>query len=304
MANSFEFSFHQKNNDLLDNNNNANYKIEKPGSYIIFKNELYPINNTKEISKKYIILTDLDDTLLGDDAAIKEFNKFWLQNYFFDENKILVYNTGRSIQLVLSLFLEGILCPHYIVASTGSELYYYDNRRDSYELDENWKEIIYDEWDPNLVFTEMNKFPYLESFHFATKVSFEVNVEEIEKNKEEVVSLKQELEKTHGLKIQLLIYGQGPKRYVEFLSKNAGKGNVIEYLCKINSVPIEDSLGFGDSLNDVHMFLTCGKGFMVANSQDELVEWYKNEKSNLKNLKLKFCDKSYAWVLLDEIKKL
>ena len=304
MADPFELSFHQKNNDLYDNNNNQNYKIERPGSYIIFQNELYPINNTKEISKKCIIFTDLDDTLLGDDVAIKEFNKFWLQNYFFDENKILVYNTGRTFKCVVSLFLEGILCPHYIIASTGSELYYYDDKSDSYELDEKWKEIIYDEWDPNLVFAEMNKFPYLEGFHHDTRICFEVNLEDIEKNIDEIASFKQELEKTHGLQIQLLIYGQGPKRYLEFLSKNAGKGYVIEYLCKINSVGIEDSLGFGDSLNDVQMFRTCGKAFMVANSQDGLVDWYKNEKSNLKNSKLKFCDKSYAWVLLDEIKKL
>ena len=85
-----------------------------------------------------------------------------------------------------------------------------------------------------------------------------------------------------------MIYGRGPKRYVEFLSKRAGKGYVIEYLCKMNCVNIEDSLGFGDSLNDLQMLLTCGKGFMVANSQDGLVDWFKNEKNNLKNSNLKF----------------
>ena len=128
--------------------------------------------------------------------------------------------------------------------------------------------------------------------------------EKIEKNKEEVVALKEKLEKNNGLKSQILIYGKGPKRYVEFLSKNAGKGYVVEYLCKLNNVKIEDSLGFGDSLNDVQMLLTCGKGFMVANSQDGLVEWYKNDENKLKSSKLKFSDKSYAWVLLDEMKKL
>lgn len=304
MASSIEFSFHQENIDLCDNNNNKNYKIEKPGSYIIFKSDLYPVNIKNESSKKHIIFTDLDDTLLGDDVAIKEFNKFWLQNYFFDANKILVYSSGRTFKCIVSLFLEGILCPDYIVASTGSEVYYYDDRTDSYELDERWKEIIYNEWEPNLFFQEMNKLPYLEGFHLDTRICFEANVEEIETNKKEIEQFKEELEKTHGLKSQLLIYGKGPKRYVEFLSKRAGKGYVIEYLCKMNGVRIEDSLGFGDSLNDVQMLLNCGKGFMVANSQDGLVEWFKNEKNNLKNSNIKFCDKSYAWVLLDEIKKL
>ena len=304
MSNSLEFSFLQKNLDLKDNNNNTNYKIERPGSYIVFKNDLYPINIVKGVSEKYIIFTDLDDTLLGDDAAIKEFNKFWLQNYFFDENKILVYNTGRFIKYIVELFLEGILCPDYIVASTGSEVYFYNEKTDSYELDEKWKEIIYDEWDPNLFYNEMDKLPYLEGFHLDTRICFEAYAEEIEKNKEEVVALKEKLEKNNGLKSQILIYGKGPKRYVEFLSKNAGKGYVVEYLCKLNNVKIEDSLAFGDSLNDVQMLLTCGKGFMVANSQDGLVEWYKNDENKLKSSKLKFSDKSYAWVLLDEMKKL
>ena len=169
------------------------------------------------------------------------------------KKKFLVYNTGRPEKNVPHLFNEGLLCPDFIVTSTGSELYCYNEKTEQYELDENWMKIIYEEWDPDQIILEFEKLNYLKKYDQTTRICFLALVEDIEKNQAEILDRKTQFEKKTGLKSQLLIYGRGPKRFVEILSKNAGKGKVIEYLCKINDVKKENTLGFGDSLNDAEI---------------------------------------------------
>lgn len=306
-SNPLEFSFQSKDQKLMDNNNDKNYQISKGGYYIIYDQEIIPIS-THQNKKKVAFFTDLDGTLLGDDLALKEFNKFWLQNFFLDENKLLIYNTSRCLKEVYSLFQKNVLHPNLIISSLGSQILKYEGETNSYALDEEWNSRIYENWDQRIIIKEFGKLEYLKRFEYNEDddpgVCYILKSEELEGKVEEINNFKITVEKKYNLKIHMVISGEGDTRFLDLLSSNAGKGKVVEYICKKMNFPIEDSYGFGDSLNDVGMLLICGKSFLVSNSHKCLIKWYHEIEKNTKNNQIQISPSNNAWALLEEARKL
>ena len=58
--------------------------------------------------------------------------------------------------------------------------------------------------------------------------------------------------------------------YLEFFSKDAGKGNALKALCSILNIPICDTIAAGDEENDLSMILEAGIGCAVQNATDKL----------------------------------
>lgn len=310
LRSSLEFLFNDKTQKLTDNNNNKNYLISRGGDYIIFDQEVIPISThqTNNNNKKFILFTDLDGTLLGDDLALREFNKFWLQNFFFDETKLLIYNTGRCWKEAYPLFEKNVLHPDLIITSLGSQIFKYEGKSNSYLLDQEWNSIIFQNWDQKIIIEEFGKQEYLQRFEHNEDddpaVCFISKAELIEGKMEEINNLQNALEKKLDLKIQMVISGEGDKRFLDLLSSNAGKGKVIEFICKKLEFQIEHTYGFGDSLNDVEMLLTCGKSFLVSNSHKCLINWYKELVKNGNDNNIRISESSNAWILLEEARKL
>lgn len=295
-----EFVFCDDSKSKWDNNNHSNYKLEREGSYIIFLGDMIPIN--KQItSKKNIIFTDLDGTLLGDNKAIKDFNKYWLQNFYFDKNKLLAYNSGRCISEILPFFNNFLIPPDFIIASTGSEVYFYEKSSRNYKTDEAWDRRRNQDWDPDYLKTAFSVFPFLKGCNFdGGRISFTSSTLEIQKNLDIIEETLVNIEREQKIKCKLVISGEGEHRYVDFLSQYTGKGVACEYICRRVNFPIENAVGFGDSMNDVEMLEMCGKAVMVRNSQMDLVDWFGKRLSQGQNVF--FSEKCNAWALLEEIK--
>jgi len=70
---------------------------------------------------KFLLVTDLDNTLVGDDEATQVLNRF-LQS---KRSQIcLVYATGRSHASTCELIAQKqLLAPDYLIAGVGSEIY-------------------------------------------------------------------------------------------------------------------------------------------------------------------------------------
>src|SRR5919202_6556172 len=70
---------------------------------------------------KFLLVTDLDNTLVGDDEATQVLNQF-LQS---KRSQIcLVYATGRSHASTSELIAQKqLLAPDYLIAGVGSEIY-------------------------------------------------------------------------------------------------------------------------------------------------------------------------------------
>lgn len=61
-------------------------------------------------------------------------------------------------------------------------------------------------------------------------------------------------------------------QYLEFYSREAGKGNAILEVCHIFGVPEEDSVAAGDAPNDISMLLAAGTGVAMANAAPDVKE--------------------------------
>ncbi len=58
----------------------------------------------------------------------------------------------------------------------------------------------------------------------------------------------------------------------EIINKEFNKGLGVEIICKKFNVPIEDTVGFGDSMNDLEMIQTVGYSVCMANGSEKLKE--------------------------------
>ena len=58
----------------------------------------------------------------------------------------------------------------------------------------------------------------------------------------------------------------------EIINKDFDKGKGVEIICKKFNVPIEDTVGFGDSMNDLEMIQTVGYSVCMANGAEKLKE--------------------------------
>ena len=65
--------------------------IQHPGAYCLQHGEL-----TRVTQSPCLVVSDLDDTMVGDDAASAQF-KAWWESEAVGHGSRLVYNTGRAL---------------------------------------------------------------------------------------------------------------------------------------------------------------------------------------------------------------
>ncbi|MBO6047474.1 MAG: HAD family hydrolase [Erysipelotrichaceae bacterium] len=71
--------------------------------------------------------------------------------------------------------------------------------------------------------------------------------------------------------IAMLSYLPGEKGfYGEMMHRGANKGTGVRKVCEILDIPIEQTVGFGDSLNDEPMLNACHTSVVMGNGMDEL----------------------------------
>lgn len=69
----------------------GNYRITQPGRYRLSDGNLEAVTGAA-----CLIVSDLDDTMVGDDAATATFTRWWQQEAV-PRGSRLVYNTGRAM---------------------------------------------------------------------------------------------------------------------------------------------------------------------------------------------------------------
>lgn len=99
-----------------------NYTVHSEGTYAVFRGRIIPIDSTR---KSILLISDLDNTLIGNMPALQRFNDFWLRFHYFSDSK-LVYSTGRSFTEFLRLFNYELLDPDMVITAVGSEAYSVD----------------------------------------------------------------------------------------------------------------------------------------------------------------------------------
>jgi sucrose-phosphate synthase len=212
------------------------------------------------ITADRVILCDIDNTLTGDRAALRE-----LFAQIRDAGNKLVWGiaTGRSLELTLQVLREWkIPVPTILITSVGTEIYYGPHL----VQDKQWKDQINYRWEPDRIRKEMKTIPGLipqgpqgQRDH---KISYDVDSDKAPKIKEIVQHLRRA-----NLHVNP-VYSH--YAYLDLLPVRASKGTAARYVSMRWDIPPDRILVAGDSGNDEEMLTGNTLAVVVGNHSREL----------------------------------
>jgi sucrose-6F-phosphate phosphohydrolase len=204
-----------------------------------------------------MLVTDLDGTLLGDDAALRRFHHWVAEE---GAEYVLVYATGRTASDVSRLVMRGELpAPDYTVGALGTELY----EHVSNSLAAIGPRFGDGRWDPHHVRRALARYPEIrlqpDEFQSQFKASFYL----------ESAAPKQ-LAAIDAALADARIHCErsySGDRYLDVLPRGVSKGATARLLATKLSVPLENVVACGDSGNDVSLFGQGFRGVLVGNAE-------------------------------------
>jgi sucrose-phosphate synthase len=211
------------------------------------------------IGLKKLMITDIDNTLIGDQD-----NLYRLLEILEKNRRNLAWGvaTGRSLELTLEAMTEyNIPMPDILICSVGTEMYYGPDLR----MDKGWQTHISHMWKPESIKQTLKAFDAL-VFQEAEgqrshKISYYLD------NKDNILQHITEALENNKLRCQI-IYSHG--QFLDILPHRASKGKAVNYLqYKYEFLPRYVMVA-GDSGNDEDMLEGKTRGLIVGNHSDEL----------------------------------
>lgn len=239
------------------------------------------------VNKQVLLITDLDNTLVGNNLATKKLNQYLCTHRL---DYILAYATGRSYNSAKQLMIEQeLLEPNYWITGVGTEIYAQD------QLDFVWADKISVDWNRDAIASFVTtQFPQLKlqvkEEQNSWKLSFNL-LDSLGTIAQLVSSLQ-----TRQLKAQVIFSSNVD---VDILPLNANKGNAVQYLQNKLGIAANRTLVCGDSGNDISMFQQPVYGVIVNNAQRELIEWYQAHADEHHY----FAENTYASGILEALHK-
>jgi sucrose-6F-phosphate phosphohydrolase len=233
--------------------------------------------------KPFLFVTDLDNTLVGNDEALVELNEI-LSQHRQDCGTKIVYATGRSPVLYRELQVEkNLIEPDALVCSVGTEIYLQGNDTP----DAHWSDILSPGWNRELVSSIAQSFPELEpqpdSEQRPFKISFFLKEEFAVKILPQIESKLQKC----GLNIKL-IYSSGID--LDIVPLKSDKGQAMQFLRQKWQFAAEQTVVCGDSGNDIALFAVGNeRGIIVGNARSELLQWHTAYPADYRYLAQDFC---------------
>ncbi|PSB09273.1 sucrose-phosphate phosphatase [Pleurocapsa sp. CCALA 161] len=216
----------------------------------------------------FLFVTDLDNTLVGDDAALLELNQKLAAHRQQYHSKI-VYATGRSLYLYRLLAeAKSLLPPDALITAVGTEMYF-DQQESQY--DREWANILAQGWNRQEIAAIASQFTDLQLQPNSEQNPFKISYYLAEAVAESTLAELQAALKQKGFEIKL-IYSAGQD--LDLLPKNGDKGLAVQFLRRRWKIAPEQTIVCGDSGNDISMFEGQEKSLLVANAKPELLEWY------------------------------
>lgn len=222
---------------------------------------------------QFMFITDLDNTLVGDDEALATLNQH-LSQHRDDHGTLLVYSTGRSRTLYNELRQEKeLLAPDYVVLSVGTVIY----ERGSDVPDPSWSDYLSEGWDRDEVVAIASHFSDLVFQPLSEQTDFKVSFYLEGTIAQEVIPRLEGALGDRGLNVQL-VYSSD--RDLDILPKKGNKGAAVAFLQQQLGMAGDRTVVCGDSGNDLSMFQqTNAKGIIVGNAKPELRNWHLTQTS-------------------------
>jgi sucrose-phosphate synthase len=251
------------------------------------KNIVQEKKETKEKNNKFfkfkkLIITDIDNTLVGDDEELENFLSWYNAN---KHNVGLGVATGRNIESAKKILEEkNIPNPQIFITSVGTEIYQYNNGK--LIKDNRWNVFLKENWQPEKIKELLKDFDFLTLQEDITNFKVSYIVEDYGYSK---------VKKIHAiLKKNRLRYKLIPVegKFIDILPYRASKYKAIAHVCNKWKIKKENILVAGDSGNDKDMIRKMTNGVVVFNHQKEL--------KGMKNVY--YSKKSFAGAILDGLK--
>ncbi|MBW4624159.1 MAG: sucrose-phosphate phosphatase [Brasilonema octagenarum HA4186-MV1] len=232
---------------------------------------------------KFLFVTDLDNTFVGDDKALLDL-KDRLEQSRQEYGSKIVYATGRSPLLYQQIKDEkNLLEPDALILSVGTEIYL----DGSDTPDSEWSEKLSSGWNRELLVSTTTGFPELvpqpDSEQRPFKVSFLLQEDVAQRV---LPQLESELQKS-GLDVKL-IYSSGID--LDIVPSGSDKGQAVQFLRQKWKFVAEVTVVCGDSGNDIALFsVGSERGIIVGNARPELLQWYNQNPADYRYLATNFC---------------
>ncbi len=232
---------------------------------------------------RFLFVTDLDNTFVGDDEALAELEQLLSQNRQEYGTKI-VYATGRSPVLYEELKEEkNLIDPDALVLSVGTEIYL----DKSNTPDSSWSEKLSPGWNREVVLSKTNVFSELYPQPNTEQGEFKVSFFLEKSLATRVLPQLESMLKESGLDVKL-IYSSGID--LDIVPSGSDKGQAMQFLRqKWDFVP-ERTVACGDSGNDIALFAVGEeRGILVGNARPELLQWHNENPANHRYLAKNIC---------------
>ncbi len=206
-----------------------------------------------------MIVSDLDGTLLGGDAALELFVEWLVPRR---EQLRLVYNSGRSPNSVRTSIAQSALPkPDAIIGGVGTQIELFDPK----EQLSNWPHHD-NHWNAQIVREILSDERRLTLQPEQFLSPFKVSYYSPHATSEELATWQIKLQGA-GMKTRLVYSSQ---RDLDFLPGGCDKGTAARFLAQKWEIPTERVIACGDTGNDSAMFAQGFYGVIVGNALEEL----------------------------------
>lgn len=215
---------------------------------------------TTAASAEWMVVCDLDGTLLGRTDATKRFRDWWNSRVF---SRRLVYASGRRYDSVADSIEQFELPkPDAVVADVGSDVRIFPSGIPLLEWSSRW----WSTWEIDGVRAALDGQPELEPQPTDCQTPFKRSYFVRNPHPDWLSRTKFRLRESR-LRAEL-IYSSN--RDLDVLPAGVNKGSAAEFLAQKWKVPPTRVLVAGDSGNDLSMFVHGFRGIVVENAQTEL----------------------------------
>ncbi len=237
-----------RNVDELLNNSAAGLSTETSGK----DRKLHKIDR--------LIVADIDNTLIGDDEAMKNLFQLIEQT---EENVGFGIATGRNYNDVLNLISDhNIPHPEILITSAGTEIYYGKNLTP----DRSWRKHINYRWEPERIRELMETIDGLflqeENEQSTYKISYKIDFSVAPK-----LSVIRKVLREKGIRAKVIL---SLNMFLDILPVRAGSGLCMRHMAFKWDFPLENILIAGNSGNDSEMLAGNTLGVVVGNYSVEL----------------------------------
>ena len=240
------------------------------------------LSKNKLLESDRLLISDIDNTLLGDRVALKE-----LMDYLQSSEIAFGIATGRSIASAQQVLEEWKVSPPDLwITSVGSEIHY----GDAVQADLDWREYINDRWQPELVREAIAKLSGIKLQSAEGQRTHKISYL-VDPTKSPSIGEIQAYLKQHQLQVQAIYSHQ---EFLDILPLRASKGDAVSYCVNKWSFVMGNILVAGDSGNDEQMLTSGANAVVVGNYSSELEKLRGQDR-------VYFADSDYAQGILEAI---